>query len=106
MCWNCSQTLIRLLRSHLPRGEGNPLRRGCGRTGSGAPTGAAENRGLYRCTETAPRPSSVCFADTFPGGEGNPLRRGRAVLHGKFMNIRLYIHEKYDIVVGHNGAVS
>ena len=24
----CSQTLIRLLRRHLPRGEGNPLRRG------------------------------------------------------------------------------
>ena len=33
---------------------------------------------MYRCVATAPRPSSVCFADTFPGGEGNPLRRGRA----------------------------
>ena len=33
---------------------------------------------MYRCVATAPRPSSVCFADTFPGGEGNPLRRGWA----------------------------
>ena len=33
---------------------------------------------LRRCIGTAPWPSSVCFADTFPGGEGNPLRRGRA----------------------------
>ena len=33
---------------------------------------------LHRYIGTAPRPSSVCFADTFPGGEGNPLRRGRA----------------------------
>ena len=48
------------------------------RTESSAPTGAAEDRRLYRCVATAPRPSSVCFADTFPGGEGNPLRRGRA----------------------------
>ena len=28
MYCNCSLTLIRLLRRHLPRGEGNPLRRG------------------------------------------------------------------------------
>ena len=40
--------------------------------------GAAEYWRLQRCTATAPRPSSVCFADTFPGGEGIPLRRGRA----------------------------
>ena len=33
---------------------------------------------LHRCIATAPRPSSVCFADTFPGGEGIPLRRGWA----------------------------
>ena len=38
--------------------------------------GAAEDMRLQRCTATAPRPSSVCFADTFPGGEGIPLRRG------------------------------
>ena len=38
--------------------------------------GVLGDRRLQRCTETAPRPSSVCFADTFPGGEGNPLRRG------------------------------
>ncbi len=49
-----------------------------GRTESSAPTGAVEDRRLYRCVATAPRPSSVCFADTFPGGEGNPLRRGWA----------------------------
>ena len=49
-----------------------------GRTESTAPTGAGEDRRLYRCVATAPRPSSVCFADTFPGGEGNPLRRGWA----------------------------
>ena len=38
----------------------------------------AEDMRLQRCTATAPEPSSVCFADTFPGGEGNPLRRGWA----------------------------
>ena len=52
--------------------------RGNGRTESSAPTGAADDQRLHRCIATAPRPSSVCFADTFPGGEGNPLRRGRA----------------------------
>ena len=49
-----------------------------GRTESSAPTGSVGDRRLQRCIATAPRPSSVCFADTFPGGEGNPLRRGRA----------------------------
>ena len=48
-----------------------------GRTESSAPTGAGEDRRLHGYIATAPRPSSVCFADTFPGGEGNPLRRGK-----------------------------
>ena len=49
-----------------------------GRTESSTLHGAAEDRRLHGCVGTAPRPSSVCFADTFPGGEGIPLRRGRA----------------------------
>ena len=45
-----------------------------GRTESSAPTGEGEDRRLQRCTATAPRPSSVCFADTFP--EGKAIRCG------------------------------
>ena len=41
---NCSLTLIRLLRRHLPRRGRQSAAAGIGRTGSSAPTGAVENR--------------------------------------------------------------
>ena len=44
--WNCSQTLIRLLRRHLPRWGRQSAAAGIGRTGSSAPTGAVEDRRL------------------------------------------------------------
>ena len=51
-----------------------------------------------------PHPS----ASQTPSPEGKAIRcgGGRAVLYGKFMNIRLYIQRKYGIVRRSNGAVS
>ena len=75
---NCSQSLIRLLRRHLPRRGRHSAAAGTGGQGRPPLQGAVGDQRLQRCIATAPRPSSVCFADTFPGGEGNSLRRGRA----------------------------
>ena len=49
---------------------------GIGSMRASTPTWCGGRSEVARCVGTAPRPSSVCFADTFPGGEGNPLRRG------------------------------
>ena len=54
MHYNCSQTLIRLLRRHLPRRGRQSAAAGIGRTGSSAPTGAVENRRNGRTGSSAP----------------------------------------------------